>query len=491
MRYTSKSKARWRVALAGLVAAVSAAAPVGAGSPARADEAVTQAGAQPAAVSAPVAARESAGEALPPADLGALLREAQESSPAIRAAAARLEAAGRIPSQAGALPDPEASVGYTNDGVSGFTLGDREFSTLRLTWTQEVPYPGKRRRAAEVATFGAERTGRDLERTRLEVASAVKSAYAELYRLDRTAVVLAENRSVLESFVQVARRRYEVGEGAQENILKAQTEVLRLEAEIARVAQDRRAAELRLNAAVGRAADVGIGPATALPEAALPSDRAALSEAAAAASPEVGALQAAVRQGEAGLRLSRLNLKPDFLWSAAYDYRGDLDPMVTGMFGLRLPAYRQRKQVQAVAQAESELTAAQRDLEDRQVRIRAEVGEMISRIERAERLLMLFGQGIIPQARRTLESARASYGVGKVDMLDLLTDLTAVLGSEIEYASQEAERFQSLAALEPLLGREMIQARAEPDGAGGSPGARRSPADGVAGGGGSAGGSHE
>jgi outer membrane protein TolC len=444
-----------------------------------------------ASVSGASASAGAAAEASPPADLGALLREAQEKSPAILAAAARFEASGRIPSQAGALPDPEASVGYTNDGLSGFTLGDREFSALRLTWTQEVPYPGKRRRAAEVASRGAERAGKDLERIRLEIAAAVKSAYADLYRLDRTAAILEENLSVLESFTQAARRRYEVGEGIQESILKAQTEVLRLEAELARVAQERRAAELQLNTAVGRTADARVGAATAIPDATLPADRAALLETALAAAPEVGALEAAVRQGEAGVRLARLNLKPDFIWSAAYDYRADLDPMVMGMFGLRLPAYRQRKQAQAVAQAEAELAAAQRDLEERQVRIRSEVGDLISRVERAERLLALFGQGVIPQARRTLESARASYGVGKVSMLDLLTDLTAVLSSEIEYVAQEAERFQSLAALEPLAGREFILAGEISPGVGGNPGVLQGPAGGVAAYGGSAGGAHD
>jgi outer membrane protein TolC len=418
------------------------------------------------AATAPVAA-----EAPPPADLGALLREAQEKSPAILAAAARFEASGRAPSQAGALPDPEASVAYTNDGLSGFTLGEREFSTLRLSWTQEVPYPGKRDRASQAAAFVAERMAKELERVRLQVGAAVKSAYADLYRLDRTAAILEENRSVLESFAQAARRRYEVGEGIQQSILKAHTEILRLEAELTQVAQERRAAELRLNAAAGRATDLRIGPATVLPEAALPGDRAALVDDALAACPEVGALRAAVRQREAGLQLARLNLKPDFIWSAAYDYREDLDPMVMGTFGLRLPAYRQRKQVQAVAEAEFELMAARRDLEDRQVRLRAEIGETLSRAEKAERLLMLFGQGIVPQARRTLESARASYGVGKIGMLDLLSDLTVILNSEVEYAALEAERFQVLADLEPLLGRELIQAQASgPAGAAGGSG---------------------
>src|SRR5262245_59734681 len=49
-----------------------------------------------------------AAEAPPaPADLGALLAEAESASPAIRAAAARLESARRLPSQAHTLPDPE------------------------------------------------------------------------------------------------------------------------------------------------------------------------------------------------------------------------------------------------------------------------------------------------------------------------------------------------------------------------------------------------
>src|SRR5258706_10069002 len=122
-----------------------------------------------------------------PANLGALLEEAEQKSPALRAAAARLEAARRAPSQERALPDPEVGLAYTNDGTSGLTLGDSEFSNLALTWRQEVPYPGKRGQAAEAAEESARISETDYERARLEVASAVKVAYADLYRLDRAA----------------------------------------------------------------------------------------------------------------------------------------------------------------------------------------------------------------------------------------------------------------------------------------------------------------
>src|SRR5207249_1131938 len=109
-----------------------------------------------------------------------------------------------------------------------------------------------------------------------------------------------------------ARRRYEVGEGNQESVLKAQTEILRLEAEMARVSGDRKGVEARLNATLGRAEDASIGPALLLPEVNLPEDSKALEEAAVSASPSVAGLQAAARRAEAGTRLAHLDLKPDF-----------------------------------------------------------------------------------------------------------------------------------------------------------------------------------
>jgi outer membrane protein TolC len=403
----------------------------------------------------------------PTADLAAFLREAEANSPAIRAAAARLSAAQRTPWQASALPDPEVSVAYLNDGISSFTLGESEFSTLSFTWAQEVPYPGKRGHREEVAAHESDRMSSELERVRLEVLAAVKVAYADLYRFDQTTLILAESKTVLEAFAEGARRRYEVGEGIQESVLKAQTEILRLEAELVGVAQDRRTAEVRLNAAAGRAADTPIGPASFLPEAELPADAEGLTDRAVAGSPAIAALRAAVLREEAAVRLAKIDLKPDFLWSASYQNRDGLDPMVMGSFGLRLPIYRERKQRQALLQREADLLVANQELAEQQIQARAAVRDLISRFERADRLRTLFGQGVIPQARSALESAQVTYGVGRLGFLDLLNDLTVLLNARIDLVSQEAERLQALAALEPLVVKELIRVHEGPGGQGG------------------------
>jgi len=405
--------------------------------------------------------------AYPTADLAAFLREAEANSPAIRAAAARLSAAQSVPSRASALPDPEVSVAYLNDGISSFTLGESEFSTLSFTWSQEVPYPGKRGDREEVAAHESQRASSELERVRLEVLAAVKSAYADLYRFDQTTLILSETKAVLEAFAEAARRRYEVGEGIQESVLKAQTEILRLEAGLARVAQDRRSAEVRLNAAAGRAADTAIGPAGFIPEAELPADAERLADRAVEISPAIAALRATVLRSEAAVRLARLDLKPDFLWSASYQNRDGLEPMVMGSFGLRLPIYRERKQRQALLQSEADLLAVNHDLAEVQIQARASVRELIARFTRADRLRTLFGQGVIPQARSALESAQSAYGVGRLGFLELLNDLTVLLDARIDLVAQEAERVQALAALEPLVVEDLIRVQEGPGGQGG------------------------
>ena len=82
--------------------------------------------------------------------------------------------------------------------------------------------------------------------------------------------------------------------------------------------------------------------------------------------------------------------------------------------------------------------------------------ELVSRVQRAERILALLDQGVIPQARGALESARASYSVGRLGFLDLLNDLVVLLDARTDLATQASERVQSLAALEPALSRDLV-----------------------------------
>jgi outer membrane protein TolC len=393
--------------------------------------------------------------AVEPADLVALLAEAESNHPELKALAARREAAARVPSQMEAFPDPLLTAAYTNESFDSLTLGSSTDSSLAFTWTQDVPYPGKRRLAGEVARGELTTAEREIEVARVRIRSRVKRLYFDLYRIDRATEVLEETRKVFASFVASTRARYESGGGTLENVLKAQSELTAIEADIAMNRQERRGTEAMLAAAVGRSSAPSFGPARDLPPIA-PPDREVVEEQAAAVSPEIRVLEAMADTEARRLDLARRNQKPDLMYGAGYSNRGGLDPMVMGMVGVRLPLYRARKQAQAVAQMEYELEAAQRELDRGRIDITARVRDLFAQFERASVLAPLYADGLIPQARSTLDAASGSYAAGKTEFLALLDDALKMLRYEIEYARQRVDALQALTGLEEITGMELI-----------------------------------
>lgn len=391
----------------------------------------------------------------PPLDLAVLLERAERSNPEILAARARLQASEHVPSQMEAFPDPEATVAYTNESLTAFTLGDAPGSELTFGWAQEVPYPGKRGLAADVARGDIEVLASTLDAARWRVRAGVKAAYADLLRVARTASILEESRNLLLAFQDTARARYESGEGILENILRAQTEVAKLDADLAMLVQERRSLEAALLALVGEAADAPLGPAVAVPRTESPGG-AEVETVALDRSPAIRALRAAALREQKRVDLARRNLKPDFVWSAAYTNRADLDPMVMGMFGLRLPIYRNKKQAEAVAQARLDLEASQREVEAGELAVLSEIRDLLAQAGRADVLLRLYGESILPQARSALDAAAGSYGAGRAEFITLIDDFLTVLTYDVNVETQRADKLKALAAAERLVGTDLV-----------------------------------
>ena len=69
----------------------------------------------------------------------------------------------------------------------------------------------------------------------------------------------------------------------------------------------------------------------------------------------------------------------------------------------------------------------------------------------------LYSGSVLPQARLTLESALASYQVGKAEFLTVLTNFMSVLTYEIGLEEQRTHYHVALAGLEPLVAAEFIK----------------------------------
>ena len=399
----------------------------------------------PALVATASAQETAAAEA---GSLPALVKEALERSAEVQAIGHRIEAKrARVP-QAGALPDPMAMYGVMNEGsaLPFQSLGKKDFSEVYVGVSQDIPYPGKRRLREQVAREDVTVEEAALEAARRRIASDVAQAYYELYAVDAASQVLDQHRALLEELTKVASTRFSVGEGTQYDVLNAQVELSQVLERASLLAQRKLSQGALLAALVYR-------PDLVLPEARavlrptpLPSLEDLLSRAL-ETSPAVRQKAAVVRQAEQRVALARREKLPDLGFNVTYHNRGGLDPYYSYGGTVTLPIYAGRKQGKAVEEMAAELVAAQRDLDAARNQVRYEVTDAYRMAEIADRLLQLYGEGILKQSRLALDSAVAQYRVGKVDFLTLVTSWRRLLDAEIAYQEQLAAHEKAVARI--------------------------------------------
>jgi len=374
---------------------------------------------------------ESAGPPADPSTLKALIAEALAQNPDVWALREALDSARARPEQAQALPDPMVSVLYVNDGWSP-SLGERDMTTLGFMGSQTLPWPGKRSLREEIAARDTVPPAERLERQRLSVAAGVRRSFWSLVLAEESLGVLREQEEVWKEAEGVARARYAVGQGAQQDVLRAQIEITRFEQFRAEQEAAIEARLAELSRLVGR--DVGRDAASGVLLALRPEPRAlaALQAEAEATLPELRAGAAGVDRERLAIELARRDFKPDFIVQAGYMNRAGLDPMWQAGVGVTLPVFRGRRHV-AVAEAEARRRAAALSVEAVRAQVRFRTRERVAQLRAAERMATVYADGLIPQARLSYEASIASYQAGKVPFLTVLEALSTLHRDRIDH----------------------------------------------------------
>ena len=162
--------------------------------------------------------------------LAMLVKEAQENNPRVLAARRAWQAAAQVPSQVSTLPDPQVMV---QDVSAGTPIPFWDYNTVQMTFlgfgvSQSLPYPGKLRVRGQVARRRADSMGDRLESVRREIAEQVKTSYYRLSYVQKTLEILARDQSLMDQMEKIADARYRVGQGSQQDVLKAQLERTKL-----------------------------------------------------------------------------------------------------------------------------------------------------------------------------------------------------------------------------------------------------------------------
>lgn len=391
-----------------------------------------------------------------------LLAEAARNNPEILAASNEREAALHRVRPAGALDDPMLEAGVVNAPLASQTFRREDMTMKMLGLSQRFPYPGKRGLRQDVAAKDAESASYAYQETVNRVARDVKVAYFELALVVESARLVEESRRVLEQFLRISESRYAVGQGTQADVLKAQTQLTRMEDELIKLARERRAIEAEVIRDLGRGSEAVL-PAPAplwLPVTVLPFE--SLRETALKERPQLLGLQSLIDRGEKALELARKEYYPDFDLKLSYGQREDMldgmprDDMVSLMIAVNLPVWRGNKRDPGVAEAIAMRNQATDMYQAQQNEVSSQLRQQIANAEQSLKSARLYETGILPQARLAVESSLAAYRVDRVDFLMLLDSQMAVLEYEISHASALANYNVALAEIELLTGKTLF-----------------------------------
>lgn len=413
--------------------------------------------------------------------LTSLIHEALEQNPDLARSNALLEAdRERIP-QAKALPDPSLSLGLQNDGFKSLQVGKMETSFYQVMYTQPLPWPGKRSLRGEVAGLGADITKVAVERARLSIQADVKRAYFGLLLVRGQLRLLEDQAIFLENAQAITQARYEVGQGAQADLLRAQLERNRLSQTRFSLQSEERVLLAALNRLRGSSEDSAIPTAASLEQLQfhpMPIEEVLVQ--AEAQSPELQAARLGVKQAEASLDLAKRDRYPDFAVSGAVMPRGALEPMWSVGFSISLPVWSKQKQQRAVTEQDwrrksqgSEATSVRNILHQR-------TRERSAQLDSALGTIRIYRDGLLVQSEATFHATLAQYETGRVPFLSVLETLNGWLAdrSGLLQAVAQAEAIQIAVEEINLSGTPAISAQglaAGSFGMGGAPGGSAMP----------------
>ena len=314
------------------------------------------------AFATPSFGQSAPGPARSPSTLTSLVEELDRNNPELKAARREVDMRVARVAPAGAPPDPSLSFGYMGGLLRPpfFPSASAPGSFRQFGLSQEIPFPGKLGLQRRVAATEVEAERWNAEDTRRQLIAELKMAYVEYVYINRGLDVVRRSKERLEQFRQIAEAQFRVGQGLQQDVLKAQVEISMILEREAMFTQERDALRARINGLLFRPPDTALDSRVTYEAAALPSidDLRRLVQ---QNYPALKRDERAIDRGQQALSLANKEVLPDVAVNVtSQKFTGDMPWMYGVDFMVRLPIFWQRKQRPMIAEAAAALESGRR-----------------------------------------------------------------------------------------------------------------------------------
>ncbi len=418
----------------------------------------------------------SAGQSTPgsdtPLSLAKAIKSAQINDPWLTGNIHKQKSIESMSVAVSSLPDPKVSIGLANLPTNGFDFGQEGMTQAKIGIAQMFPRGDtldikSQQLRIQSEAFPFQRLDREAK-----VAVTVGSLWLDAYRVQQSIALIEKNRSLFEQLVDVAEASYSsaIGKTRQQDIVRAQLELTRLEDRLDKLAQQKNRYEGMLsqwltsfsseNGSFDEVSMVtgfslhGIKLKQQLPQIDLFNHGLVYNDKWRqpgellpyfSTHPSIIAVEKKVSSTKVGIKLAKQKYEPEWGVSASYGYRAD-DPMGRSRADLfsvgvtfDLPLFTENRQDKEVQSAISKTEAVKTE---KLLLLRQLLGSYSSAKGRLLRLRdrqNLYKAKLLPQIHDQAEASLTAYTNDDGDFAEVVRSRIAVLNAEIDELTLDVE----------------------------------------------------
>lgn len=386
-------------------------------------------------------------------NLSLLIEKAFKQNLQIEIAKYRYESSrARIP-QASSLEDPQFEYKYDKINASMDAVMEGKTAPMRTFGvSQEMPFPTKLILRSQIAVKESQMAYEEYKEKENEIISQAKSLYAQLAFIYKSIDTTKENKAFLEQLAKTATNQYSAGRAKEEDALKAQLEIAKMESELIMLEQRRQVSQAKINVLLNQEPSIELGEPELIEAKDYKFNLEDLNKSARDNRPELKAFKFALERARKTYSLAKQGYLPDFMVKYERIERYNELKEWAGMVGVSLPIWFWQKQNFNVKEMRKELKAMEAEFKDKENMTLLEVKEAFSELEALKKLAILYRTTYVPQAEQLLKSSSAGYEASQVDFLNLLDSERMVLEFKLDYFKTIIDLEISVSELERTVG---------------------------------------
>jgi len=352
----------------------------------------------------------------------------------------------------GQLMDPKLQVGLLNLPADTFDFDQENMTQFKVGLAQQFPAGHTRKIKTQKTRKQSELALAELQTRKLDILKDTRLTWLEIYYWQQAEKTIIGNRKLFAQLVNIVRSLFSVGRNNQQDLIRAQLELSRLDDRVAKIDQMIDTQRSKLSRWTGVAASRMPLP-DKLPELnapALPDDFEALSQQF-LSHPKIQEIDRKLEIAQKEIDLIKESYKPGWGVNVGYSYRDDMQDgrsradFVSASVTVDLPLFTARRQDKKRQAAEYKYQALK---SQRLALLRQLVANLKQEMANADQLKKrqeLYRKLLLPQAKQQAQAALLAYQSDRGDFADVMRAYIDDLNTRLDQQRIDVDRLKAKA----------------------------------------------